>query len=869
MSDSEKLQKFNTPYASIEEVNGMALLYSLKGDYSVVIKISNPVLQYAGDERRLLAAHQIFTALMGHTTDNYIVQKQDIFAKCVFTTDGKREGDWLEQSFFNHFNGREYIKNQTYLIITQQAKKGFFTFDSKQYEKFIESVENIIRLLASSNMCPLVLDRKMLKNYLVRSLAVNFSDNTFSLSNIEVDRNGIHIDDCNVKMISLVDLDEINFPMSISPYRASALYEQYDNLNFPEDNMTFLLRVPEVDTVIYTQTLFMPNQANELRRLKKKRNLHVSAMGEGNNSSAEDIETALKSIGKENKKLVYTNYSIALVGKKELADSMSYIEQLLFPLNIIPSKRCVNQFELFCATVLPANAMELKNYDRFLVPQDAALSLFYKESPQTDERTNFPVYFATRDNTPVAIDMFDAIITSGRVPNAHMCVIGPSGSGKSFFMNLYVRQNYAKGMHIVLIDVGHSYKGLCEYYNGKYITYTTERPITMNPFILKKAEDLTTDKIRFFLSLITVIWRGANHSLNKSEETVILNTIDAYYRNYFETIKNQKYLNFNSFYEFAGEFIEKQITENGINFELADFKYVLQKFTRNGIYSRILNEEADKTLFDEQFVIFEIDSIKDDPDLYPIVTLVIMDLFTGKLMALPRNIGKIFIIEEAWKSITSPVMQPYILWLWRTIRKYRGQAVVVTQEIQDLVDNPVIKNVIINNSPIICLLRQEKKTFKKLTDYLALSEAETNIVASLGLYTGNENCKEVYIKRGITGEVYRVIVSPQEYWTYTTRNEEKALLEKYKTAFEEGFAKQASKWIASQMALNSKYTEKELQEIYNKDHKAIEFAIEQIVTEQKEYIRQRRGLNDDFISYILDPKHSIKPNIPAYEKKLI
>lgn len=862
MKTSDKLIKFNTPYAAIEEINGMAVLYSQGGDYSVVIKISNPILQYAGDSGKLISAQNIFSNIADLVDEYYYLQKQDIFARCKLSTNNYK-GDWLNRSYFRHFHGKEYVKNQTYLIITKQAKKNFFTFDAKIFEKFIDNIESIIRLLLSSNMRPLVLDRKMLENYLLRSLAVNFSEPAFSLNNIEVDRKGIHIDDRYLKIMSLIDLDEVNFPLNISPFRSS---NRYEDIDFPEDNMSCLLRVPDADTVIYTQTLYMPNQMSEIRRLKSKRNHHKSALGEGNALAATDITNALVEIEKSNKKLVYANYSITIVGKNDLAESASFIERELHSINVVPSKRCINQFELFRAATLPGNAIEMQAYDKFLIPQDAGLCLFYKESAQTDERTNFPVYFCTRDNVPVAIDMFDTVVKTERVPSPHMCVIGPSGSGKSFFMNLYIRQNLARDMDIVLIDIGNSYRGLCEYYKGKYISYSKEQPITMNPFVIKRKEDLTVGKNRFFLSLITVIWRGAEQALNKSEETVILNTVTAYYQNYFSSINDPAYLNFNSFYEFAGEYIDKQINDSKVKFDLDDFRYVLHKYAKGGIYERTLNEEVDKSLIDERFVVFEIDAIKDDPDLYPIVTLVIMDLFTEKIFSRPREIGKIFVIEEAWKSITSPVMQPYIVWLWRTIRKYRGQAVVVTQEIQDLVDNPQIKDVIINNSPIMCLLQQEVKTFKKLVQYLALSDAESNLVASLGRDINYDNSKEVYIKRGVSGEVYRVVVSEQEYWLYTTRNEEKALVEKYRAAYIAAFTKQRREWLATQKSAHSIFSDEELEMIYDADHSPVEYAIEQLIVERKTFIDKKKGLKDDFISYILNPEHSITPNFPIYEK---
>jgi conjugation system TraG family ATPase len=245
-------------------------------------------------------------------------------------------------------------------------------------------------------------------------------------------------------------------------------------------------------------------------------------------------------------------------------------------------------------------------------------------------------------------------------------------------------------------------------------------------------------------------------------------------------------LRFDTFYLFALHRIEAIMEEERIPFAIDEFRFVLQKFYKGGEYEKILNDDFDSSLFSEPFIVFEIDSIKEHKILFPITTLIIMGVFIQK-MRYRRN-RKVLIIEEAWKAIASPIMASYIVYVYKTVRKFAGEAIVVTQELDDIIGNPVVKKSIIANSDTVCLLDQSKfrDNFEQIARLLSLSEVEQSKIFTINRLENRENrdrFKEVYIKRGATGEVYGVEVPLQEYLTYTTERREKEALEVYRRCF--------------------------------------------------------------------------------------
>ena len=349
-------------------------------------------------------------------------------------------------------------------------------------------------------------------------------------------------------------------------------------------------------------------------------------------------------------------------------------------------------------------------------------------------------------------------------------------------MNSVVRQMWEQNTDVVMVDTGNSYEGLCEYVGGKYISYTDEHPITMNPFAIKR-EELNIEKIGFLKNLVMLIWKGTQGEVTKTEDRLIEQVITEYFDEYFMK-KQIENLSFNTFYEYSKVRIPQIIKENNLaGIDLASYNYLLKDFYKGGSHELTLNENLDTKLFDETFIVFEIDSIKDDPLLFPLVTLIIMDVFIQK-MRIKKN-RKVLVIEEAWKAIASPMMAEYIKYLYKTARKFWASVGVVTQEIQDIVGSPIVKEAIINNSDVVMLLDQSKfrERFDEIKAILGLTDVDCKKIFTINRLEnkdGRSFFREVFIRRGSVGGVFGVEEPHECYMTYTTERAEKEALKLYK-----------------------------------------------------------------------------------------
>ena len=666
----------------------------------------------------------------------------------------------------------------------------------------------------------------------------------------------------------------------------------------PVDLMSHVTKIPGASTVVYNQIIYIPNQRKELAALEKKKNRHASMPNPSNLIAVEDIKQVQDIIARENKMLVYGHFNMIVCcpADTDMQKPTNQLENAFNKIGIHISKRCYNQMELFVNS-FPGNCFEMnEEYDRFLTLSDAAMCLMYKEHMKRSEDSPLKVYYTDRQGVPVAIDITGKEGKKKLTDNANFFCLGPSGSGKSFHMNSVVRQLYEQNTDIVMVDTGNSYEGLCEYLGGKYISYTNERPITMNPFKIGR-EELNVEKLEFLKNMILLIWKGAQGEVTKQEARIINMVIGEYYDVHFngfkgysketrreiisniqadmrkkldenedETRHQQRIceiyewkdrmnelpedvleagrqgnvspelaqvlrsgkglkiedlelsaeeiykaekerwimdnilgrmdsveerrkrlkvdtLSFNSFYEYATQRIPDICWENSVDFDFKSFRFMMQDFYRGGDYEKTLNEELDSSLFDETFIVFEIDSIKNHEVLFPLVTLIIMDVFQQKMYLKKKR--KTLIIEEAWKAIASPLMAGYIQYLFKTARKHWANVGVVTQEIQDIVDSPVVKQAIINNSDVVILLDQSKfkEKYDEIKAILGLTDIEVKKIFTINRLENKEGrpyFREVYIRRGTVGDVFGVEEPRECYMTYTTERAEKEALKLYK-----------------------------------------------------------------------------------------
>ena len=775
---------FQDIYFSVEDVDGIGVLYTKTGEYSAILKMENPVQKYSANIDNYYEFTNLLTALAQTLGEGYAIHKQDVFIKKQFHDETNDNHEFLSESYFRYFTGRTYTDVQTYLIITQENKKShLFSFDSKKWRDFLVKIRKVKDQLKDSGVDSAYLDGldgATARNYVDRYFSMNFTDKVVSMTNFKVDDECISMGNKRCKVYSLVDVDCINLPSVIRPYTNI----EVNNTSMPVDLVSIVDNIPLAETVIYNQMIFMPNQKRELSLLDKKKNRHASMPNPSNLIAVEDIKKVQDVIARENKQLVYAHFNIvvSLPIDEDIQKCTNHLENSFGRMGIHISKRAYNQLELFVNS-FPGNCYGMNpDYDRFLTLSDAATCLMYKEHIQHSEDTPLKVYYTDRQGVPVAIDISGKEGKNKITDNSNFFILGPSGSGKSFFTNSMVRQLWEQNTDIVLVDTGNSYEGLCDYVNGKYISYTEEHPITMNPFAINR-EELNIEKIGFLKNLIMLIWKGTNGKITKTEDHLIEDVITEYYDAHFR-LGTVKELSFNTFYEYSTKRIPEIVRDNHLEgIDLATYNYLLKDFYRGGNHELTLNENLDTALFDETFIVFEIDSIKDDPLLFPLVTLIIMDVFIQK-MRIKKN-RKVLVIEEAWKAIASPMMAEYIKYLYKTARKFWASVGVVTQEIQDIVGSPIVKEAIINNSDVIMLLDQSKfkERFDEIKAILGLTEVDCRKIFTINRLENKEGrsfFREVFIRRGQNAAVFGVEEPHECYMTYTTERAEKEALKLYK-----------------------------------------------------------------------------------------
>ena len=926
-----KERPFDKLYAELEEIKDArgevmnTVLFSKNGNWSVIIEIENPIQQYCTDAELYYSYADILSNIIQTLGEGYCIQKQDVFCKQGYNHAITDDMSFLYKSYFNYFKGRDYTNIRTFLIITQEFKQSSFVkYDPKAWLDFHSKVGKVINILSEKNIPHYKLNKKEVAEYVHRFLAFDFKPQPFSLNNMNVTDEYIKSGERAIKSFSLVNIDTIDLPTFIRPFNTMPV----NGFNIATDLLSFLADIPSTDCVIYNQVIQIPQQRPLMRKLQSKAKRHDSMPDPSNKIAKADIDLVLDLLAKESKLLVYCNFNIITsCPLAKINDVSSFLETKLYDCGIMPSKACYNQLELF-ANSFPGMSYSLnKEYDLFLTLADAAICLFYKEHMKHSEESRLNVYYTDRQGIPVSIDITGKEGKIKMTDNANFFCLGPSGSGKSFHMNSVVAQLLMQDTDVVMIDTGDSYEGISHYFHGTYITYSKEKPISMNPFSITTDEYNLNfgEKKQFLKSLIFLIFKG-NEEPTKIEDKIINQTLVEYYEEYFhpfekfsekererlrerlllEEKKNgefdkyeqkleEKYgddyridelegniddvnndniseetnsennaddfdftteeknhhakverqvnklrnivndkaasdgekqnanrqlirlmpeliegkylmriekkidrmekkrrklhvtnLSFNTYYEFALERIPQIMVEKKIEFNIDDFAAILEQFYKGGELEHTLNNDIDKSLFDEKFIVFEIDKIKDDPILFPIVVLIIMDVFLQK-MRLKKG-RKALIIEEAWKAISSPTMAGYIKYLYKTVRKFNGIAGVVTQELNDVIDSPIVKEAIINNSDVKILLDQSKfkDRYEDISAILGLTDVQRQQIFTVNALPPKEGIpyhKEVWISRGQYSDVYSVEVPPEWYWAFTTERVEKEALKVYERVF--------------------------------------------------------------------------------------
>jgi conjugation system TraG family ATPase len=752
------------------------------------------------------AIHSAWHKAIKTLPDFTVIHKQDWYIKENYAPDlAEDDQSFLAKSYQRHFNERPFLNHYCYLFLTKTTKErmrmqsNFSSLckgslipkeirDKEAIHRFMEAVAQFERIINDSGLIKLNrlseedivgTDEKqgLLEQYLTLS-----REAATPMQDIVLGAEEVRIGNKRLCLHTLSDTDDL--PGTVS---ADTRYEKLST-DRSDCRLSFAAPVGLLLSCnhIYNQYLFLDNSDESLQKFEKSaRNMHsLARYSRANQINKEWIEKYLNEAHSFGLSSIRAHFNIMAWSDDpgELKQLKNDSGSALALMECKPRHNTTDVATLYWAG-MPGNAGDFPSEESFYTFIEPALCFFTEETNYHNSPSPFGIKMADRlTGKPIHLDISDLPMKRGIITNRNKFILGPSGSGKSFFTNHMVRQYYEQAAHVLLVDTGNSYQGLCELIKGKtkgedgvYFTYTEDNPIAFNPFYTDDGV-FDIEKRESVKTLILTLWKRDDEPPTRSEEVALSNAVSGY----IERIKgNDLYPSFNGFYEYVkGDYRrvlqEKQVREK--DFDIANFLNVLEPYYKGGEYDYLLNSDKQLDLLSKRFIVFEIDAIKDHKILFPIVTIIIMEVFINKMRRL-KGIRKLILIEEAWKAIAKEGMAEYIKYLFKTVRKFFGEAIVVTQEVDDIIQSPIVKESIINNSDCKILLDQRKymNKFDDIQAMLGLTDKEKAQVLSINMNNDASRLyKEVWIGLGGTDSaVYATEVSLEEYLAYTTEETEK------------------------------------------------------------------------------------------------
>ena len=776
-------------------------------DITAAYRVTLPELfTLTGEEYEAL--HGAWLKALKVLPDYTVVHKQDFFIEERYTApeDGS-ERSFLARSYERHFNERPYLHHTCYLFVTKTTPermrqtsassvlcRGFIVpremRDTDAVTRFLEAAEQMERILNDSGLVHVerlteteIVGTADDAGLLARYFALSDEQRPVVNEDIRLDPDVMRIGDKYLSMHTLSDLDML--PQSV------ATDFRYERLSTDRSDCRLSFAAPVGLLLscnhVYNQVIFLDDHDETLKRLEASaRNMNsLAAYSRSNAINREWIEMYLNEAHSQGLRSVrcHCNVMAWAENEAELKRIRNDVGSQLALMGCTPHHNTVDVPVLFWAAI-PGNEADFPAEESFYTFLDQALCLFNEETNYRSSLSPFGIKMSDRlSGIPIHLDISDLPMKRGVITNRNKFILGPSGSGKSYLTNHLVRQYWEQGSHILLVDTGNSYQGLCSLIHAKtkgrdgvYFTYTEEAPIAFNPFYVEDGV-YDVEKRESLKTLLLTLWKRESEEPTRSEEVALSNAVNLY----LSKLRTDRSIvpSFDTFYEFVETDYRRLLEQKRVrekDFDLENFLNVLEPYYKGGEYDYLLNSDKQLDLLDKRFIVFELDNISSNRTLLPVVTLIIMETFISKMRRL-KGVRKMILIEECWKALTSANMSAYIRYLFKTVRKYFGEAVVVTQEVDDIISSPIVKESIINNADCKILLDQRKylSKFDGIQRLLGLTDKERAQILSINLSNDPKRLyKEVWIGLGgVQSAVYATETSVEEYLTYTTEESEK------------------------------------------------------------------------------------------------
>lgn len=783
------------------------LILSKGGDVTIGFYCELPEIFTLSNEE-YEAFHQAWIKAIKTLPKQTVFHKQDWFIDTNYKADFiNTNHSFLSRSSERFFNERPYLDHSCYIFLTKKPagrkpssslfsnllKKTIVpeqTLNPQLVQDFLDSAGQFGRILTDSGFVKL--GRLQNEELFSGSKKAGVIEKYLRLSDSPLMcdlqfKQGIKVGDKHVQIFSLSSAEDLP---ALCGSRIN--YDRYstDKTKFSVGFASSLGQLLYCNH-IFNQYLFVEDAQATIKKLESKRLRlqSLSAYSRENAIGRDATNDFLNEAISEQRLPVKAHFNVMVWTEKgdELKEIKNLVSSGLASMDAVAKIETAGAPQIFWAGI-PGNEADFPMNDSFDTFTEQACCFFNLETSYRSSLSPIGIRLGDRlTGRPVHVDISDEPMQKGICTNRNKFILGPSGSGKSFFTNHMVRSYYEQGTHIVLVDVGHSYRGLCDMVKGYYFTYSETNPIKFNPFFIGEGDSLDTEKKESIKTLLLALWKKDNENFNRSEYVALSNALQLYYEHLDQ--KKNIFPCFNSFYQFLQTHFVEVLNKDKVkekDFDVSNFLYVLRPYYKGGEFDYLLNAKENLDLLQQPFIVFELDNIKDHPILFPVVTIIIMEVFISKMRKL-KGIRKMILIEEAWKAIAKEGMAEYIKYLFKTVRKFFGEAIVVTQEVEDIISSPVVKQAIINNSDCKILMDQSKyqNKFEQIQELLGLTEKEKALVLSINKANDPaQKYKEVFISLGgMLSKVYRTEVSPEEYLTYTTEEKEKLKVQESSAKF--------------------------------------------------------------------------------------
>lgn len=713
-------------------------------------------------------------------------------------TKKNNERFFSSRNVLNHYCDIYFTVKNDVNVITNSQKNSLlqaldyvFKKTTKDLKEEYTLIQSYAERISSSlkNIKGLVFNRigsntLKVKNY--QYVSQNYDKTYFDVSKeivppINFDGNVVQIGNKFTKILSIIgnptELQTSKIPNNIKNDAFTKKVDPSSSVGLPTSllypiNVGFL----ENHVTVLTVTLLDPEKTKSylsgLKRDAMTMNF-LPGLGAEAKLVSNEADEFLEELAKNDFKIAKYAYSVILSSsdKKELELIVNNALSAISTIGFSSYVENVEALNLFFSNI-PGNGRVNYRSNLNIHTLGTCMTLLTKESVRKNDPCGYS--FVDRNGNPTIVDLWFAPKKKKIITARNRAVFAATGVGKSFLFNTMMCEEYSQGFHIMVIDIGYSYKKLVNLFGGLHFDASNKDLLQFNLFEFEKDQygnyligdnlnEDATDKVIFISTILLKIWKR-NKEASNEEITLLKELIIDYYK-YVNLSK--KFPSLTDFSIYVESNLDKDsYQKNSKYFDYNSLILCLKPYTK-GEYKDLFNAQKNLDMINNRLIIFDLEAIKRNEDIMPLVMLVVIELILSKIKKLKQDTPKVLYIDEAFDFISKGSgIDEFIAYLYRTIRKKEGAVCLATQSSKylDNCSNSVRDSIIANTSIKILLDHSaDKGSYKGLKDNWSFSDYEIEV-----LDTVKKTDYEFLIKMGDHISVYRLIESPENFALYNS-----------------------------------------------------------------------------------------------------